>query len=117
MAVPDKETTMASSERADQILAHMADNNPQLMEAVIGAQIQNIENSGLDPKTHALVRIASLISVGAPAASFAWQVSLARESGATADEIVGVLVAVALTAGLPRAVAAAPQIVDVLGTY
>jgi 4-carboxymuconolactone decarboxylase len=108
---------MATSERADQILTQMADNNPELIEGLIGAQLQNIENSGLDPKTHALVRIASLISIGAPAASFAWQVSLARECGATADEITGVLVAVTPTAGLPRAVAAAPQIAEALGSY
>ena len=108
---------MATSERADEILAQMADNNPELIEGLIGAQIKNIENSGLDPKTHALVRIASLISVGAPPASFAWQVSLARECGATADDITGVLVAVAPTAGVPRVVAAAPQIAEALGTY
>ena len=108
---------MATSERAEQILTQMAESNPELIERLIGAQIQNIENSGLDPKTHALVRIASLISVGAPSASFAWQVSLARESGARADEIAGVLVAVAPTAGLPRVVAAAPEIADALGTY
>jgi 4-carboxymuconolactone decarboxylase len=107
---------MAGSERADEILAQMADNNPQLIEGLIGAQLQNIENSGLDPKTHALVRIASLIAVGAPPASFAWQVSLARECGATADEITGVLVAVTPTVGLPRSVAAAPQIAEALGT-
>ena len=107
---------MASSERAEQILTQMAESNPELIERLIGAQIQNIENSGLDPKTHALVRIASLISVGAPSASFAWQVALARESGAHADEIAGVLVAVAPTAGLPRVVAAAPEIADALGT-
>jgi 4-carboxymuconolactone decarboxylase len=117
MTALTKETRMATSERADQILAQMADNNPELIEGLIGAQLQNIENSGLDPKTHALVRIASLISVGAPAASFAWQVSLAREAGATADEIAGVLVAVTPTAGLPRAAAAAPQIAEVLGSY
>ena len=33
------------------------------------------------------------------------------------DEIAGVLVAVAPTAGLPRVVAAAPEIADALGTY
>ena len=108
---------MAGSERADEILGQIADHNPELIESLIGAQIQNIENSGLDPKTHALVRIASLIAVGAPPASFAWQVALARESGATADDIAGVLVAVAPTTGLPRAVAAAPQIAEALGTY
>ena len=108
---------MATSERADEILAQMADNNPELIEGLIGAQIQNIENSGLDPRTHALVRLASLIAVGAPPASFAWQVALARESGATADDIAGVLIAVTPTTGVPRAVAAAPQIAEALGSY
>ena len=56
------------------------------------------------------MRLASLISVGAPSASYAWQVSMARESGASAGDIAGVLVAVAPTAGLPRVVAAAPEI-------
>ena len=101
---------MVSSQQADEMLAQMADSNPDLIEGLIGLHLQNIENSGLDPRTHALVRLASLISVGAPSASFAWQVSMARESGATAGDIAGVLVAVAPTAGLPRVVAAAPEI-------
>jgi len=101
---------MAVSQESDQLLEQMAESNPELIEGLVGLQIQNIENSGLDPRTHALVRIASLITLGAPSASFAWQVSLALESGATIDEIAGVLVAVAPTAGLPRVVAAAPEI-------
>jgi 4-carboxymuconolactone decarboxylase len=101
---------MASSQQADQMLEQMADSNPELVEGLIGLHLQNIENSGLDPRTHALVRLASLITLGAPSASYAWQVSLARESGVTADEIAGVVVAVTPTAGLPRAVAAAPEI-------
>jgi 4-carboxymuconolactone decarboxylase len=101
---------MATSRQADQMLEQMAESNPELIEGVIGLQLQNIENSGLDPRTHALVRIASLITLGAPSASFASQVSLALKSGVTADEIAGVLVAVAPTAGLPRVVAAAPEI-------
>ena len=108
---------MASDARADQILEQMAENNPELIERLIGSQIENIQNSGLDPRTHALVRLGSLIAVGAPPASFAWQISMARESGATADEIAGVLVAVTPTVGLPRAVAAAPQIAEVLGSF
>jgi 4-carboxymuconolactone decarboxylase len=101
---------MAVSQDADQLLAQMAESNPELVEGLIGLQVQNIENSGLDPRTHALVRLASLITLGAPPASFAWQVPLALESGATVDEIAGVLVAVAPTAGLPRIAAAAPEI-------
>jgi 4-carboxymuconolactone decarboxylase len=109
-AFRDEGGTMAMSEQTDEILEQMADSNPELIEGLIGLHLQNIENSGLDPRTHALVRLASLITLGAPSASYAWQLSLARESGVTAEEIAGVLVAVAPTAGLPRAVAAAPEI-------
>jgi 4-carboxymuconolactone decarboxylase len=107
---------MAASQDTDQLLEQMAESNPDLVQGLIGFQIQNIENSGLDPRTHALVRIASLITLGAPAASYAWQVSLALEAGATVDEIAGVLVAVAPTAGLPRIAAAAPEIKKVLAS-
>ena len=99
-----------ANDGSDDFFTGLAENNPELVERIIGRQLENIEESGLDPKTHALVRIASLIAVGAPSASFAWQVSLAREAGASDDEIGGVLVAVAPTAGLPRVVAAAPHI-------
>jgi 4-carboxymuconolactone decarboxylase len=108
---------MSTDDRsADEILGDLAEANPGLIEAIIGNQLENIESSGLDPRTHALVRIASLISVGAPAASFAWQVSLAREGGVSDEDIVGVLVAVAPTAGFPRVVAAAPEIMRALET-
>jgi alkylhydroperoxidase/carboxymuconolactone decarboxylase family protein YurZ len=101
-------------DRSDEFLTRLAEGNPELVERVIGRQVENIEESGLDPRTHALVRIATLVAVGAPAASFAWQVSLARESGASDDEIAGVLVAAAPTMGLPRVVAAAPHIAEAL---
>jgi 4-carboxymuconolactone decarboxylase len=101
---------------SDQFLTQLAENNPELIERVIGRQVENIAESGLDPRTHALVRIASLISVGAPAASFAWQVSLAREAGASDDEIAGVLIAVGPTAGMPRVVAAAPLVAEALAS-
>jgi alkylhydroperoxidase/carboxymuconolactone decarboxylase family protein YurZ len=105
---------MTTRDRTDRMLEQMADDNPELMEGLVGLQVQNIENSGLDPKLHALVRLASLISVGAPPASFAWQLSLARKAGVSVDDIAGVLVAVAPTAGLPRVAAAAPTIKAVL---
>jgi alkylhydroperoxidase/carboxymuconolactone decarboxylase family protein YurZ len=98
----------------DEFLVRLADSSPELIERIVGRHLENIEESGLDPKTHALVRIASLVTVGAPLASFAWQVSMAREAGASDDEIGGVLVAVAPTAGLPRVVTAAPHVGEVL---
>ena len=81
----------------------MAESNPELVEGLIGLQVEDIQNSGLDPRTHALVRIASLITLGTPSASFAWQVSLALESGATVDEI----------AARPTALPRSPRVIAV----
>jgi 4-carboxymuconolactone decarboxylase len=71
--------------------------------------------SGLDARAFSLVKIAALIAVDAPPASYLWQVSNALDSGATPNEIVGVMRAIAPQVGGPRIVAAAPEIMVALG--
>ena len=73
------------------------------------------ERSGLDPHSFALVKIAALIALDSPPASYLWQVSNALDAGVTPGEIFGVLRAVAPQVGGPRAVAAAPEIMVALG--
>jgi alkylhydroperoxidase/carboxymuconolactone decarboxylase family protein YurZ len=53
----------------------------------------NIDDSGLDARTHALVRLAARIAGGHRGTSCDEQVAAALDSGVTADEIAGVLVA------------------------
>ena len=72
-------------------------------------------SAGLDPKTLALVRLAALIAVGGPEPSFGAHADAAVSAGATADEIVDILVAVVPTVGLPCVVAAAPKVAMALG--
>jgi 4-carboxymuconolactone decarboxylase len=72
-------------------------------------------DSALDAKTFALVKIAALVALDAPPASYLWQVQAAIEAGAQAPEILGVLTAVAPQTGLTRVVAAAPEIMIALG--
>jgi 4-carboxymuconolactone decarboxylase len=86
-----------------------------LIESLIGMQMQNLEVSGLDPKAYSLVKIAVLVAVDAPPASFVAQVAFAREAGVTPEEILGVLIAVAPQVGLPKVVAAAPEVMLALG--
>ena len=69
----------------------------------------------LDPKTRALVRLAALIAVGGSEPSFGAQADAAVSAGATAAEIVEVLVDVVPTVGLPRVIAAAPKVGMALG--
>ena len=69
----------------------------------------------LDQKTLALVRLAALVAVGGSGPSFGAHADAAVSAGATAAEIVDVVVGVVPTVGLPRAVAAAPKVGMALG--
>jgi alkylhydroperoxidase/carboxymuconolactone decarboxylase family protein YurZ len=71
--------------------------------------------SGLDARSYALAKIAALIALDAPPASYLWQVGSALEAGVTPQDIVGVLIAVAPQVGGPRLVAAAPELMLALG--
>ena len=72
-------------------------------------------DDGLDARCAALVRIATLIALDAPPASYAWHVASAIEAGAEAEEILGVLRVVAPEVGTLKAVAAAPEVMLALG--
>jgi 4-carboxymuconolactone decarboxylase len=73
------------------------------------------EATGLDPRSYALVKIAALVALDSPPASYLWQVANAIEAGATPKDILGVLRAVAPQVGGPKAISAAPEIMVALG--
>ena len=60
-----------------------------------------VEVAELDPKTLALVRLAALVAVGGAVPSYGAHADAAVGAGATAAEIVDVLVAVVPIVGLP----------------
>jgi alkylhydroperoxidase/carboxymuconolactone decarboxylase family protein YurZ len=74
-----------------------------------------VEFKELDPTALALCRLAALVAVGGDESSFGAQADAAVSAGASAAEIVEVLVAVVRVVGLPRAVAAAPNLAMALG--
>ena len=80
-----------------------------------GAASASSESQELDPKTLALVRLAALVAVGGAVPSYGAQADAAVGAGATAAEIVDVLVGVVPVVGLPRVVAAAPKLALALG--
>ncbi|MRG60694.1 hypothetical protein GE115_12560 [Agromyces sp. CFH 90414] len=69
----------------------------------------------VDPKTMALSRIAALIAMGGAEPSFGSLTDAAVSAGATAGEIVDLLMGIVDVVGVPRAVAAAPQLALALG--
>ena len=61
------------------------------------------------------VKIAALIALDSPPASYMWQIANALDAGATPAEILGVLRAVAPQVGGPKIISAAPEIMVALG--
>jgi 4-carboxymuconolactone decarboxylase len=96
-------------------LTGVATGDVSLLEQVLGLRETQMESSGLDPRTFALVKIAALIALDAPSASYAWQIGNALNDGASPEDILAVLRAVAPQVGGPRVVAAAPEIMLALG--
>ena len=112
MSVP---TQVTVDQATQQTLSGLSSGDIDLLEAGLQAREQWQQSSGLDPRSFSLVKIAALVALDAPPASYLWQVSNALDSGATPNEIVGVLRAIAPQVGGPRCVAAAPEIMLALG--
>ena len=102
------------SEETRVLLTGLSVGDMEVLEAV-GLQEAEREASGLDPRSFALVKIAALVALDAPPASYLWQVANAVAAGVTAEDILGVLRAVAPQVGLPEVVAAAPVFMVSLG--
>ena len=96
-------------------LTGITSGDMEFLETAVGLREAQLEATGLDARTFALVKIAVLIALDAPPASYAWQVANALEDGATAGDILGVLRAVAPQVGGPRVIAAAPELMLALG--
>ncbi len=98
-----------------QALSRVSAGNIEILEDALGLRELNRAGSGLDARTFALVKLATLIALDAPPASYAWQIANAVEEGATAEDFLGVLKAVAPQVGGPRVIAAAPEIMLAMG--
>ena len=75
----------------------------------------SLDASSLDPRSILLVRIAALISVDAPPASYLLNLGIASEVDVDAEQVQGVLAAVAPIVGTARVAAAAVNIARALG--
>ena len=64
---------------------------------------------------YALARVAALIAAEASLASYQWAIDAAIAAGATEEDILDVLLAVAPVVGLARVTSAAPELALALG--
>jgi alkylhydroperoxidase/carboxymuconolactone decarboxylase family protein YurZ len=86
-----------------------------VLDLLASMTADSLEASSLDPQTLALVRIGALVAVGAPPASYLLNLGAAADLDVDAEQIRGVLAAVAPIVGTTRVVAATGSIVRALG--
>jgi 4-carboxymuconolactone decarboxylase len=96
-------------------LLRLSINDAQAVERVLATAAVDDASVGLDPRTAALVKLGVLIAVDGPASSFEWATAAAMATGATAEEVVGVLVAAGPLVGSAHVVSVAPRLARALG--
>ena len=96
---------------AEELLRRLAlDDQKAVRAAVATGSAPRAPVAALEPKTAALVHLGALLAVGAGAVSCRAAVDVARQAGATDEELVAVLVTVGPALGTARVVTAAPRL-------
>ena len=93
----------------------MAVGEAPVLEALTDINAVSIARTDLDATTLLLVRLAALVAVDAPPASYLMHIGAALDTGVGIADVQDVLVAVAPITGAPRVLTAARRITDALG--
>jgi alkylhydroperoxidase/carboxymuconolactone decarboxylase family protein YurZ len=86
-----------------------------VLDTIADITAASLEHNSLASRELMLVRVAALIAVGAPPASYLANAAAAADSGVTADDIQAVMIGVAPVVGTARVVAAGGNILRALG--
>lgn len=90
-------------------------NGTPVLDLVLRMTADSLQASSLDEETLMLVRIAALVAVDAPAASYLVNLGAAAESGVDVQQLQGVLAAIAPIVGTVRVVSATGRVLEALG--
>ena len=95
----------------------MTDASPEspVLDTLAAMTAESVARCGLDANSLLAARIAALVAVDAPAASYLMHVGPAMDAGVTVEQIQNILVAVAPIVGTPRTLSAALNITESLG--
>ena len=102
-------------QRHEELLRRLAVHDEVVLEAVLQTQLSAAGDSSLDNKTCGLVRLAGCIALQASPQSYEWSVTASLDAGATVEEVVGVLMALAPVVGVTRVNRAAADIATAIG--
>ena len=86
-----------------------------VLDLLASMTADSLEASDLDPESLMLVRIAALVAVDAPPASYLLNLGVASEMGIGVEDVQDVLMAIAPIVGTARVASATGNIVRALG--
>jgi alkylhydroperoxidase/carboxymuconolactone decarboxylase family protein YurZ len=101
------------SQRREEAMTETISERP-VLDLLASMTADSIAASSLDLETLALVRIAALAAVDAPAVSYLLNLEAASEVGIGAEQVRGVLAAIAPIVGTARVASATGKILDAL---
>jgi 4-carboxymuconolactone decarboxylase len=95
-------------------MADQSSDSP-ILDLLSGMNLAGIEASSLDPQSLMLVRLAALVAVDAPPVSYMLNLQMAGDLSVDAEQVEGMLVAIAPIVGSARVASAAGKMVRALG--
>jgi alkylhydroperoxidase/carboxymuconolactone decarboxylase family protein YurZ len=86
-----------------------------VMDTLTDMTAASVDHNSLSPRDYMLARVAALVAMDAPPMSWFANAAAIQESGLTAEDIQGILIAVAPVVGAPRVMSAGGHILRALG--
>jgi hypothetical protein len=86
-----------------------------VLDTIVDITTASIDHYPASPRDFMLARLAALIAVDAPPASYLANAPAAEKAGLTPEDIEGVMIAIAPVVGTPRVISAAGHILRALG--
>jgi Carboxymuconolactone decarboxylase family len=86
-----------------------------VLDTIADITAASIEHSSISARDFMLARLAALIAMDAPPASYLANAPALEEAGLTSADIQGIMIAIAPVVGTPRVVSAGGQILRALG--
>lgn len=95
---------------AEETFRRLTIGEPALLAAIADLEDADRSVARLDERTEALIRVGALVALDAPQSSYHAPVEAAQLAGASLEDLLSVVVAVAGSVGSARVVSAAPRI-------
>jgi hypothetical protein len=95
---------------AEETFRRLTIGEPALLAAIADLDDGDPAVTRLDERTEALIRVGALVALDAPQSSYHAAVEAAQLAGASLDDLLAALFAVAGSVGSARVVSAAPRI-------